>query len=120
MTSPDNDVPPTVLTNALARARRLIDAAAQPRTREERRTRQSLRRLFDDPQAVEVTITLTDEVMRFTSPQSAARALRAAVKHSSSKGFGVANVLGLRAVSALSFVAPSLALRLVDNRVRGL
>jgi RHH-type proline utilization regulon transcriptional repressor/proline dehydrogenase/delta 1-pyrroline-5-carboxylate dehydrogenase len=120
MTSPDNDVPPTVLTNALARARRLIDAAAQPRTREERRTRQSLRRLFDDPEAVEVTITLTDEVMRFTSPQSAARALRAAVKHSSSKGFGVANVLGLRAVSALSFVTPSLALRLVDNRVRGL
>jgi RHH-type proline utilization regulon transcriptional repressor/proline dehydrogenase/delta 1-pyrroline-5-carboxylate dehydrogenase len=119
-TTPDHHVAPEVLTNALARTRQLIDGAAQPRSGEEKRTRASLRRLFDDPHAVDVTITLTDEVMRFTSPQSAARALRDAVKHSSSKGFGVVNVLGLRAVAALSLVAPSLALKIVEGRVRGL
>jgi RHH-type proline utilization regulon transcriptional repressor/proline dehydrogenase/delta 1-pyrroline-5-carboxylate dehydrogenase len=113
-------VPPAVLTTALERTRQLIDAAAKPRTPQERRTRESLRRLFDDPPAVDVTITLTDEVMRFTSPRSAASALRLAARKSSSKGFGVVNVLGLRAVAALSAVAPSLALRLVSGRVRGL
>jgi RHH-type transcriptional regulator, proline utilization regulon repressor / proline dehydrogenase / delta 1-pyrroline-5-carboxylate dehydrogenase len=120
MTIPDEHVPASVLTNALERTRRLIDVTATPSSREERLTRESLRRLFDDPSAVDVTITLTDEVMRFTSPRSGASALRAAVKQSSSKGFGLLNVIGLRAVAALSLVAPSLALRVVDTRVRGL
>lgn len=120
MTIPDDHVPPSVLARALERTRRLVDASATPRSREERLTRQSLRRLFEDPSAVDVTITLTDEVMRFTSPRSGASALRAAVKQSSSKGFGLLNVMGLRAVAALSLVAPSLALRVVDTRVRDL
>jgi RHH-type proline utilization regulon transcriptional repressor/proline dehydrogenase/delta 1-pyrroline-5-carboxylate dehydrogenase len=117
---PDANVPPSVLNDALARTRHLIDAAARPRNAQDRRTRQSLRRLFDDPQAVDVTITLTDEVMRFSSPRSAASALRVAVRHSTSRGFGAVNLLGLRAVAALSLFAPSVARRLVATRVRGL
>ncbi len=118
--TPDHHLAPSVTSAALDRTRQLIDAAAQPRGREDRRTRQSLRRLFDDPQAVEVTITLTDEVMRFTSPRSAASALRAAVRDASPRGFGLVNFLGLRAVAALSLVAPSVALRVVTTRVRRL
>jgi RHH-type proline utilization regulon transcriptional repressor/proline dehydrogenase/delta 1-pyrroline-5-carboxylate dehydrogenase len=120
MTSTDNNVPPSVLANALERARLLIDVASTPRSREERATRRRFRRLFDDERAVAVTIVLTDEVMRFTSPHEASTALRSAVKLASLKGFGAANLAGLRAVAQLSRVAPSLALKIVDNRVRAL
>jgi len=118
--NPVDDVPPSVLADALSRARQLIDAAARPRTLEERRTRRSFRRLFDDPDAVGVVITLTDEVMRFSSSKSAATALRAAVREASPKGFGLANSLGLRLVATLSVVAPGLAVRAVNARVRRL
>ncbi len=116
----DDDVPPAVRDRALERARHLIEQAAVPQSRSEAATRRSLRRLFRDEHAVGVTITLTDEVMRSASPSSASRALRRAVRDASFKGFGVVNVLGLRAVAALSRVAPSYALRLVTVRVRAL
>ncbi|HEV3188062.1 MAG TPA: bifunctional proline dehydrogenase/L-glutamate gamma-semialdehyde dehydrogenase [Acidimicrobiales bacterium] len=120
MIDADGSVAASVLANALTSARELIDAAAVPRTRAERNTRRRFRRLFDDPRAVEVTITLTDEVMRFSSAKSAAAALRAAVRHVSSKGFGLVNVAGLRAVALFSRFAPSSALRIVNARVRDL
>jgi RHH-type proline utilization regulon transcriptional repressor/proline dehydrogenase/delta 1-pyrroline-5-carboxylate dehydrogenase len=116
----DDNVPSAVRDRALARARRLIDRAAAPSSHTEAATRRSLRRLFRDENAVAVTITLTDEVMRFASPSSASRALRRAVRSASLGGFGAVNLLGLRAVAALSLVAPSLALRLVTTRVRAL
>ncbi len=120
MFTPDDHVPASVLEDALTRAQELMRASAHPRSRQERATRQSLRRLFSDPAAVEVTITLTDEVMRFNSPESATLALRSAVEKASTKGFGAFNALGLRAVGELSRVAPSLALRLVNQKVRAL
>src|ERR1700684_2119996 len=120
MLSPDDRVPTSVLADALARAKELMRASARPQSRQERATRRSLRRLFSDPHAVDVTITLTDEVMRFNSPESATAALRSAVEEASTKGFGALNVLGLRAVAELSRVAPSLALRIVNQKVRAL
>jgi RHH-type proline utilization regulon transcriptional repressor/proline dehydrogenase/delta 1-pyrroline-5-carboxylate dehydrogenase len=120
MTDADGNVAASVLANALASARELIEAAAIPGSQDERRTRRRFRRLFDDPRAVEVTITLTDEVMRFSSKMSAAAALRTAVHHASAKGFGLVNVAGLRGVAALSRLAPASALRIVTSRVRGL
>jgi len=120
MMDADGNVAASVLTNALTSARDLIDAAAVPGTREERRTRRRFRRLFDDPRAVEVTITLTDEVMRFSSTRSGAAALRTAVRHATTKGFGLVNAVGLRGVATFSRLAPAIALRIVNTRVRDL
>ncbi len=120
MIDADGNVAASVVANTLASARELIDAAAVPGSRDERSTRRRFRRLFDDPRAVEVTITLTDEVMRFSSTSSAATALRTSVKQASPKGFGPVNALGLRAVALLSRVAPTSALRIVNTRVRDL
>jgi RHH-type proline utilization regulon transcriptional repressor/proline dehydrogenase/delta 1-pyrroline-5-carboxylate dehydrogenase len=120
MIDADGNLAASVLANALASARELIDAAAVPGSREERSTRRRFRRLFEDPKAVEVTINLTDEVMRFSSTRSAATALRAAVRHATTKGFGLMNVVGLRSVASLSRVAPASALRIVNTRVRDL
>jgi RHH-type proline utilization regulon transcriptional repressor/proline dehydrogenase/delta 1-pyrroline-5-carboxylate dehydrogenase len=118
--SPDDSVSTSVLDDALSRARELMRVAARPRSRQERATRRSLRRLFSDPKAVDVTITLTDEVMRFNSSESATLALRSAAEESSMKGFGAVNALGLRAIAELSRVAPRLALRVVHQKVRAL
>ena len=120
MIDTDHDVDPSITERALARALGLIERAVVPRSRDERRTRARLRRLFADPSAVAVTITLTDEVMRFRSPRSAASALRAAVSGATTRGFGVVNLIGLRATSLLSRVAPSLTLRVVNGRIRAL
>src|SRR5665213_2602541 len=90
------------------------------RSRRVRATRRSFRRLFVDDRAVGVTITLTDEVMRFNSPRSASSALRSVVRHVSRRGFGVVNLLGLRGVAMASRIMPSLAVKLVDFRVRTL
>jgi len=65
-------------------------------------------------------MTLTDEVMRFTSAKSASSALRSTVPHVSRRGFGLLNMMGLRGVAMTSRVAPSLARKLVDYRVRAL
>ncbi len=102
------------------RAVSLIDDAQHRRTRHERVVQRRFTRLFRDPEAVQVTIELTDDVMRFTSSRPAARALRAGARRASVRGFGLANALGLRALSALSRVAPGVAVGLVHWRVRGL
>jgi RHH-type proline utilization regulon transcriptional repressor/proline dehydrogenase/delta 1-pyrroline-5-carboxylate dehydrogenase len=116
----DEHVPASVRENALARARALIDVGARPATRQERVTRKSLRRLFSDPRAVEVTITLTDEVMRFHTSESAAAALRDAAAKTSAKGFGLVNMAGLRTLALSSRVAPPLAMRVVAAKIRSL
>jgi RHH-type proline utilization regulon transcriptional repressor/proline dehydrogenase/delta 1-pyrroline-5-carboxylate dehydrogenase len=98
----------------------LIDGIDAPRSREERATRKRFRRLFQDQSAVDVTIALTDEVMRFTSVREASIALRAAVTRTSLQGFGLINLMGLHAVAGLSRAAPSLAIKIVNSRVRDL
>jgi len=65
-------------------------------------------------------MTLTDEVMRFGSARSASSALRSVVPHVSRRGFGLVNMVGLRAVALASRVAPTTAIKLVNVRVRAL
>jgi RHH-type proline utilization regulon transcriptional repressor/proline dehydrogenase/delta 1-pyrroline-5-carboxylate dehydrogenase len=105
---------------ACSDARDLIAEAARLRTSREKANRRRISRLLRDPSAIEVTMTLTDEVMRVHSPASAAGILRGAAQRSSVRGFGVVNALGLRAVALLSRVAPSSAVTVTHRRVRGL
>ena len=102
------------------RARQLILDAEQRRTRRERANRQRFARLLRDRSAIDVTMTLTDEVMRVTSAPSAAGLLRDASKRSSVNGFGAFNALGLRVIALVSRVTPSLAVRVIHTRVRRL
>ena len=103
-----------------ATVRTLIEDAESLRTRHDRATRRRFTRLFRDPGALGVTITLTDEVMRFTSVSSAVRTLRVAAGRSSVAGFGALNAYGLRLSAVASRVAPRLVLHAVHARVRGL
>lgn len=103
-----------------SRARELIAEAGRLRSSREKANRQRFARLLRDRNAIEVTMTLTDEVMRVSAPASAAAILRAAAHRSSVAGFGAVNALGLRAVALLSRYAPSWAVSVTHRRVRGL
>jgi RHH-type proline utilization regulon transcriptional repressor/proline dehydrogenase/delta 1-pyrroline-5-carboxylate dehydrogenase len=103
-----------------ARARGLIDDAQRLRTRRERANRRRFSRLLKDRDAIEVTMTLTDEVMRVSQARSAAGILRSTAKRASVAGFGAFNALGLRLVALLSRPTPVLAVKVVHARVRGL
>src|ERR1035441_8110164 len=102
------------------RARQLILDAERLRTRHERANRQRFARLLRDRDALEVTMTLTDEVMRVSSLRSAAGILRGAARRSSVAGFGLFNAVGLRLVSLASRLMPSTAVKVVHARVRRL
>ncbi|MGA2968762.1 MAG: aldehyde dehydrogenase, partial [Acidimicrobiales bacterium] len=103
-----------------ASARQLILDAEGLRTRRERANRKRFARLLRDRQAIEVTMTLTDEVMRVSSRRSAAGILRVAARRSSVAGFGLLNAAGLRLISLVSRVTPVTAVNVVHARVRGL
>lgn len=99
-------------------ARQLMIDAESIRDRAERSTRRRFARLLQERSAVDVTISLTDEVMRIASISSAARSLRVAAARATVAGFGWFNTAGLRAISSLSRLLPSAAVKVVHWRVR--
>jgi len=105
---------------AVRSARMLIDRADAARRRRERAKRRRFSRLLEDPRAIEVTITLTDEVMRVKSTASAINVFRSAVRRSSIRGFGLVNWAGLRLLARLARLAPRSVVHLVHARVRRL
>ncbi|HUX05374.1 MAG TPA: bifunctional proline dehydrogenase/L-glutamate gamma-semialdehyde dehydrogenase [Acidimicrobiales bacterium] len=109
-----------VATASCTRARALIRDAEALRSRHERSVRRRFVRLFRDPHALEVTITLTDEVMRYRSVTSATRLLRRASRRATLVGFGLLNVTGLRLLSLASRALPAPVTALVHSRIRAL
>ncbi|MGA2294276.1 MAG: bifunctional proline dehydrogenase/L-glutamate gamma-semialdehyde dehydrogenase [Acidimicrobiales bacterium] len=106
--------------SSCAKARQLIDDAEKRRTTHERANRRRFARLLRDRSAIEVTMTLTDEVMRVSSLKSAAGILRRAASQASVAGFGILNATGLRLVAVVSRLVPSIAVKVVHARVRDL
>ncbi len=103
---------------SVARVRELLAESAKLRTREEVASRRRFARLFKDPRAIEVTITLTDEVMRIRSLRSSTNIYRLASAKASVEGFGRVNAAGLKLLAGLSRIAPSLAIAMVARRIR--
>lgn len=110
----------TAAVASCTRARTLIRDAEALRSHHERAVRRRFVRLFRDPHALEVTITLTDEVMRYRSVASAARLLRRAGRRATLAGFGPLNVVGLRLLSWVSRAVPAPVVALVHTRIRAL
>jgi RHH-type proline utilization regulon transcriptional repressor/proline dehydrogenase/delta 1-pyrroline-5-carboxylate dehydrogenase len=103
---------------SVARVRALLLQSDTLRTREEMASRRRFARLFKDPTAIEVTITLTDEVMRIHSLRSSTNIYRRAAAKASVKGFGRFNAAGLKVLAASSRVAPSMVIEMVARRIR--
>ncbi len=116
-TDPSIDV---LADNAVANARELINEAERLRDRSENANRRRFSRLFRDPQALEVTITLTDEVMRIDSVKSSVNIFRRAAAKASVEGFGLVNAAGLKFLAASSRLAPAPVIKAVARQIRHL
>lgn len=101
-------------------AHELIQSCEKLRTRREKANRKRFGRLLKDPKAIEVTITLTDEVMRINSMREALTIFNHAARKASVQGFGPLNAFGLKFIRILAIGLPGVVIRLVHQRVRAL
>ena len=105
-------------TQSITRVRQLMDAADNARDQHEKTSRKRITKLMRDPSAIKATITMSDEVMRITEFNSAARIFRKVSQMASIKGFGPINWIGLKVLGLVSFAMPYIAVKLVHQRVR--
>ena len=105
-------------TTSIAQARNLIHTADSIRNRKDRANRKRFAGLFKDPKAIEITITLTDEVMRIHATKQAALIFARAAKKASIKGFGFVNAFGLHLLGRIAKIVPGVVIKIVHQRVR--
>ena len=104
--------------DAVENARALIAESLPNLKRYDKASRKRFTRLFKDPKAISVTVSLTDEVMRITSAKDSVRILRKAAKDSSVAGFGLFNTVGLKLIAAISRALPKPVLFAVHTQVK--
>ena len=103
---------------AVENARALIAESLPNLKRYDKASRKRFTRLFKDPKAISVTVSLTDEVMRITSAKDSVRILRKAAKDSTIAGFGLFNTFGLKLIAFISRVLPKPVLFAVHTQVK--
>ncbi|MGI9195181.1 MAG: proline dehydrogenase family protein, partial [Candidatus Nanopelagicus sp.] len=103
---------------AVENARALIGESLPNLKRYDKASRKRFTRLFKDPKAISVTVSLTDEVMRITSAKDSVRILRKAAKDSTVAGFGLFNTLGLKFIAVISRALPKPVLFAVHTQVK--
>ena len=108
----------TLTDAAVDRARSILADADALRDRRGRYNQRRFERLLQDPDAVAVTMSLTDEVMRISEPKRATRALRRAARKASMRGLGVKDANGVKFIAALSPFMPKFVMGLVEWQVR--
>ncbi|MBI3429211.1 MAG: bifunctional proline dehydrogenase/L-glutamate gamma-semialdehyde dehydrogenase [Actinobacteria bacterium] len=96
----------------------LINESNRTRNRRDQANRKRFARLLEDPAAIALTMSLTDEVMRMSSMKHAARTLRRSAKIASRSGLGTFDYVGIKAASLVSYLLPTLVMKLVHKRVR--
>ena len=80
--------------------------------------RRRFSKLLKDSAAIDVTISLTDEVMRIPSMPTAAKRFRRISKDARLSGLNVIDYCGLKIAAPLSFFLPSIIMRTVHKRIR--
>ena len=110
----------SLVDTAVENARTLIRDAEHLRGHAEKANRRRFSRLFRDPRAIEVTITLTDEVMRINSVKRSVNIFRRTAAEASVEGFGVVNATGLKFLAATSRLAPAPVINVVAQQIRRL
>lgn len=103
---------------AVKTAKELIAESTPNLKRSDRASRRRFIRLFTDPKAISVTVSLTDEVMRISSAKDAVRILRKAAKDATISGFGLFNTFGLKTIALLSKFLPRPVVFAVNTQVK--
>ena len=115
---PTNEDIDRLTDETIALVSTLLTQSDRTRSRHDEANRKRFARLLKDPSAVALTMSLTDEVMRMSSMRNAAKTLRRTAKTAGVQGLGVFDFVGIKAASALSYVFPSLVMKVVHQRVR--
>jgi RHH-type proline utilization regulon transcriptional repressor/proline dehydrogenase/delta 1-pyrroline-5-carboxylate dehydrogenase len=104
--------------NAISLATKLLDDARTTRTRRDENNQKRFARLLKNPVAISLTMSLTDEVMRMSSPKNAAKTFRRISKSADPSGLGLFDFVGIKIISALSYLFPTFVIKVVHQRVR--
>ncbi|MDP1852093.1 MAG: bifunctional proline dehydrogenase/L-glutamate gamma-semialdehyde dehydrogenase [Candidatus Planktophila sp.] len=105
-------------TEAVVLVEKLLVISSARRNRRDEANRKRFARLLKDPAAVQLTMALTDEVIRISSLKQAARTLRRISKLATSRGLGFLDFLGIKIGGLFSFLAPNQVMQIVHWRVR--
>ncbi len=96
----------------------LLQESQSQRTRHDEANRRRFARLLKNPDAIALTMSLTDEVMRMTSVPRAARTFRRISKLANVEGLGLIDYIGIKIASPFSKFFPGLVMKIVNLRVR--
>ena len=105
-------------TSAISSVSELLIESGRDRRRRDTVNRRRFARLLKDRASVELTMSLTDEVMRITSISQAAKALRHNARLATIKGLGLFDFVGLKIAAPVSTIFPGLVMPFVHWRVR--
>jgi len=110
LTEPDTEV-------TVKEVSELLEIAKSKRARADRTHRRRFARLLKDPKAIDLTIRLTDEVIRIVNPREAARRFRQIAKEAT-LGLGLIDFLSIKLASLTSLLLPRLTIAIVTAKVR--
>jgi RHH-type proline utilization regulon transcriptional repressor/proline dehydrogenase/delta 1-pyrroline-5-carboxylate dehydrogenase len=96
----------------------LLLESSKNRNRSDTANRKRFARLLKDPAAIDLTMALTDEVMRMSSMRRAAKTLRRSARGATVSGLGIFDFAGIKAASMASYVFPTAVMKIVHKRVR--
>jgi len=96
----------------------LIAESEKIRSRHDEANRRRFSRLLKDSAAIDLTMSLTDEVMRITSMRRAAKTFRRSAKSVGRQGLGSLDYSGIKLAAPFSLLFPHLVMRIVHKRVR--
>jgi hypothetical protein len=99
------------------RVAKLLQRSRKFRRRGDRAHRRQFARLLKDQRAVDVTVRLTDEVIRIVKKRDAAKRFRQISKDASIH-LGLLNYLGIKFASVATLIAPGLVISAVTKKVR--
>ena len=96
----------------------LIAESEKLRSRHDEANRRRFSRLLKDSAAIDLTMSLTDEVMRITSMRRAAKTFRRSARNVGREGLGTLDYCGIKLAAPFSLIFPDLVMRIVHLRVR--
>jgi len=99
------------------RVSKFLERSRKFRERGDRTHRRQFARLLKDQRAVDVTVRLTDEVIRIVKKRDAAKRFRQISKDATIH-LGLINYLGIKFAAIATFIAPSLVISAVTRKVR--
>jgi RHH-type proline utilization regulon transcriptional repressor/proline dehydrogenase/delta 1-pyrroline-5-carboxylate dehydrogenase len=107
-----------VVANSISLVDELLKESTTNRNRHDEANRKRFARLLKDPAAIELTMALTDEVMRMSSMRGAAKTLRRSAKNATVEGLGLFDFVGIKVASVASYILPTPVMKIVHQRVR--